>query len=343
MRTILAVETSCDETAAAIVNSDKQVLAHKILSQTEHKKRGGVIPEIASRAHMEHLGGIIKGAIEKSNLNFCDLDAIAATSGPGLIGGLIVGTMMAKAIAHAAQKPFIAVNHLEAHVLVIRLLYEVKFPFLVLLISGGHCQFLIAQNVGKYIKLGETLDDSLGEAFDKVAKMLGLSYPGGPLVERLAKKGDGTRFKLPRAMVKRSGCDFSFSGIKTAVRNLVQELKMSEQDVCDVCASFQECVSDILLDRVKNAVAMAASLNIKINDFVITGGVAANNFLREKLKKHINLNILSPPNHLCTDNAIMVGWAGIERLEKNYIDPLNFAPRPKWELVEPLTAKLGGE
>ncbi|MDR2978166.1 MAG: tRNA (adenosine(37)-N6)-threonylcarbamoyltransferase complex transferase subunit TsaD [Rickettsiales bacterium] len=332
MKTILAVETSCDETAAAIVNSDKQVLAHEILSQTEHKKRGGVIPEIASRAHMEHLSDLIKSAIEKSNLNFCDLDAIAATSGPGLIGGLIVGTMMAKAIAHAAQKPFIAVNHLEAHALVIRLLYEVKFPFLVLLISGGHCQFLIAQGVGKYIKLGETLDDSLGEAFDKVAKMLGLSYPGGPLIEKLAKKGDGTRFKLPRAMKKRPGCDLSFSGIKTAVKNLVQELEMSEQDVCDVCASFQECVSDILLGRVKNAVIMAASLNIKINDFVITGGVAANNFLREKLKKHINLNVFFPPSNLCTDNAAMVGWTGIEKLQKSYMDSLNFAPRPKWEL-----------
>ncbi|MGL9758761.1 MAG: tRNA (adenosine(37)-N6)-threonylcarbamoyltransferase complex transferase subunit TsaD [Wolbachia sp.] len=332
MKTILAVETSCDETAVAIVNSDKQVLAHEILSQTEHKKRGGVIPEVASRAHMEHLSGLIRSAVEKSNLNFCDLNAIAATSGPGLMGGLIVGTMMAKAIAHVAQKPFIAVNHLEAHALVIRLLHEVKFPFLVLLISGGHCQFLIAQDVGKYIKLGETLDDSLGEAFDKVAKMLGLSYPGGPLIEKLAKKGNGARFKLPRAMIKRSGCNFSFSGIKTAVKNLVQELKMGEQDVCDVCASFQECISDILLDRVSNAIVMAESLNIKINDFVITGGVAANNFLREKLTEHINLNIFFPPNNLCTDNAVMVGWAGIERLQKNYIDPLNFAPRPKWEL-----------
>ncbi|MDE5061726.1 tRNA (adenosine(37)-N6)-threonylcarbamoyltransferase complex transferase subunit TsaD [Wolbachia endosymbiont of Drosophila tsacasi] len=332
MKTILAVETSCDETAVAIVNSEKQVLAHEILSQTEHKKRGGVIPEIASRAHMEHLSGLIKSAVEKSNLNFCDLNAIAATSGPGLIGGLIVGTIMAKAIAHVAQKPFIAVNHLEAHALVIKLLHEVTFPFLVLLISGGHCQFLIAQDVGKYIKLGETLDDSLGEAFDKVAKMLDLSYPGGPLIEKLAKKGNGARFKLPRAMIKRSGCNFSFSGIKTAVKNLVQKLEMSEQDVCDMCASFQECISDILLDRVSNAIIMAESLNIKINDFVITGGVAANNFLREKLKKHTNLNIFFPPNNLCTDNAVMVGWAGIERLQKNYIDPLNFAPRPKWEL-----------
>ncbi|WP_168463949.1 tRNA (adenosine(37)-N6)-threonylcarbamoyltransferase complex transferase subunit TsaD [Wolbachia endosymbiont of Ctenocephalides felis wCfeT] len=332
MKTILAIETSCDETAVAAVNSNKQVLAHEILSQAEHRTRGGVIPEIASRAHMDHLDGLIKSAMEKSNLNFRDLDAIAATSGPGLIGGLIVGTMMAKGIAHAAQKPFIAVNHLEAHALVIRLLQEVKFPFLVLLVSGGHCQFLIAQDVGKYIKLGETLDDSLGEAFDKVAKTLGLSYPGGPIIERLAQKGDGTRFKLPRAMIKRTGCDFSFSGIKTAVKNLVQKLEMNEKDVCDMCASFQECVSDVLLDRVKNAIQMTESLNIKVSDFVLTGGVAANNFLRKKLQKHINLNILCPPNNLCTDNAIMVAWAGIERLERNYIDSLNFAPRSKWEL-----------
>ncbi|MDF0607580.1 tRNA (adenosine(37)-N6)-threonylcarbamoyltransferase complex transferase subunit TsaD [Wolbachia endosymbiont of Onchocerca gibsoni] len=332
MKTILAVETSCDETAVVIINSAKQVLTHEIFSQTEHKERGGIIPEIASRAHMEHLSNLIKSAINKSNINFCDLDAVAATSGPGLIGGLIVGTMMTKAIAHVTQKPFIAVNHLEAHALVIRLLYEVEFPFLVLLISGGHCQLLIAQDVGKYIKLGETLDDSLGEAFDKVAKMLNLNYPGGPLIEKLAKKGDGTRFKFPRAMIKRSGCNFSFSGIKTSVKNLVQKLKMDEQDVHDICASFQECISDILLDRVKNAIIMAASLNIKIKDLVITGGVAANNFLKGKLKKYINLNIFSPPSNLCTDNAIMVGWAGIERLKRNYIDPLNFAPRPKWEL-----------
>ncbi|QKX02455.1 tRNA (adenosine(37)-N6)-threonylcarbamoyltransferase complex transferase subunit TsaD [Wolbachia endosymbiont of Dirofilaria (Dirofilaria) immitis] len=332
MKTILAVETSCDETAVVIVNSARQVLAHEILSQTEHKERGGVVPEIASRAHMEHLSGLIKSAMNKSNLNFYDLDAVAATSGPGLIGGLIVGTMMVKAIAHVTQKPFIAVNHLEAHVLVIRLLYEIKFPFLVLLMSGGHCQFLIAQDVGKYIKLGETLDDSLGEAFDKVAKMLDLSYPGGPLIERLAKKGDGTRFKLPRAMVKRSGCNFSFSGIKTAVKKLVRELKLNEQDICDVCASFQECISDILLDRVKNAIIMATSLNIKINDFIITGGVAANNFLKGKLKRYVNLNVFFPPSNLCTDNAIMVGWTGIERLRRNYVDPLNFAPKPKWEL-----------
>ncbi|WCR54206.1 MAG: tRNA N6-adenosine threonylcarbamoyltransferase [Wolbachia endosymbiont of Ctenocephalides orientis wCori] len=332
MKTILAIETSCDETAVAIVNSDKQVVIQEIVSQAEHKARGGVIPELASRAHMNHLDSLVKNAIEKSNLNFCDLDAIAATSGPGLIGGLIVGTMMGKAIAHATNKPFIAVNHLEAHALVIRLLHEVKFPFLVLLISGGHCQFLIAQDVGKYIKLGETLDDSLGEAFDKVAKTLGSSYPGGPIIEKLAQRGDGTRFKFPRAMIKRAGCDFSFSGIKTAVKNLVQKLEMNERNICDVCASFQECVSDILLDRVKNAIQMAERQNIKINDFVITGGVAANNFLRGKLEQHIDLNVFFPPNNLCTDNAIMVGWAGIERLQRDYIDSLNFAPRYKWEL-----------
>lgn len=331
-KTILAVETSCDETAVAIVKSNKQVLAHEILSQTEHKTRGGVIPELASRSHMNHLSNLIESAMTKSNLNFSDLSAIAATSGPGLIGGLIVGTMMAKGIAHATKKTFIAVNHLEAHALVVRLMYEVKFPFLVLLISGGHCQFLIAQDVSKYIKFGETLDDSLGEAFDKVARMLGLNYPGGPLIEKLAKNGDGTRFNFPRAMIKHSGCNFSFSGVKTSVKNVLQKLEMNEQNICDVCASFQECVSDILLNRVKNAIIMAKSLNIKIHDFVITGGVAANEFLREKLKEHINLNIFFPPRHLCTDNAIMVGWAGIERLQKNYTDSLNCPPRSRWEL-----------
>lgn len=331
---VLAVETSCDETAVAVVKSNKQILAHEILSQKEHKTRGGVVPEIASRAHMNHLSGLIKCAIETSKIKLSSFNAIAATSGPGLIGGLIVGTMMAKAIAHATNKPFIAINHLEAHALVIRLIHEVKFPFLVLLISGGHCQFLIAQDVGKYIKLGETLDDSLGEAFDKVAKMLNLGYPGGPLVEELAKKGDSKRFKLPRAMTKRAGCDFSFSGIKTSVRNLLQKLKMNKEDVCDICASFQECASDILLDRTNNAVIMAKSLGIEVNDFVITGGVAANKFLRKKLEENIKLNILFPPINLCTDNAIMVGWAGIERLQRNYIDSLDFPPRARWELNE---------
>ncbi|MDN5248111.1 MAG: tRNA (adenosine(37)-N6)-threonylcarbamoyltransferase complex transferase subunit TsaD [Wolbachia endosymbiont of Tyrophagus putrescentiae] len=328
----LAIETSCDETAVAIVSSDKQVLAHEILSQTEHKMRGGVIPELASRAHMNHLSGLVKSAMEKSGLTFSDLDAIAATSGPGLIGGLIVGTMMAKAIAHATKKPFIAVNHLEAHILVIRLIHEVKFPFLTLLISGGHCQFLIAQDVGKYIKLGETLDDSVGEAFDKVAKMLGMDYPGGPLIEKLAEKGDGTRFKFPRAMIKRSGCDFSFSGIKTSVKNLLQKLDMNEQDMCDICASFQECISDIILHKVNNAIAMAESLDIKVHNFIVTGGVAANKFLRGRLEKYIDLNVFFPPHHLCTDNAIMVGWAGIERLQRNYTDSLDFSPRSRWDL-----------
>ncbi|WFW29938.1 MAG: tRNA (adenosine(37)-N6)-threonylcarbamoyltransferase complex transferase subunit TsaD [Wolbachia endosymbiont of Menacanthus eurysternus] len=332
MKTVLAIETSCDETATAIVNSNKQILAHEVISQVEHKKYGGVVPEIASRAHMEYLSNLIKSSMRKSNLDFCDMDAIASTSGPGLIGGLIVGTMTAKAIAHVIQKPFIAINHLEAHILVIRLIYKIKFPFLVLLISGGHCQFLITQDVGKHIKIGESLDDSLGETFDKIARMLGLGYPGGPIIEKLAKRGDDTKFKLPRAMKNHLGCNFSFSGIKTAVKTLVQSFKMNEQDIQDMCASFQKCISDILLDRVKNAIIIATSLNIKINDFVVTGGVAANKYLRKSLKRHINLNVFFPPKNLCTDNAIMVGWTGIEKLQKGHIDPLNFMPKPKWEL-----------
>ncbi|OEY87010.1 tRNA (adenosine(37)-N6)-threonylcarbamoyltransferase complex transferase subunit TsaD [Wolbachia pipientis] len=332
--TILAIETSCDETAVAIINSNREILAHEIISQTEHKIHGGVIPEVASRAHMEHLGYLVKNAIKTSGLNFIDLAAIAATSGPGLIGGLMVGTMMAKAISHAIKKPFIAVNHLEAHALVIRLLHKVEFPFLVLLISGGHCQFLIAQDIGKYIKLGKTLDDSIGEAFDKIARMLGLGYPGGPIIEEFAKHGNGKRFNFPRAMIKRQGCDFSFSGIKTAVKILLKRLKLNERNICDICASFQECVSDILLDRVNNAITMAKSLNFTLNDFVISGGVAANNFLTENLKKHIYLNILSPPKHLCTDNAVMVGWVGIERLQRGYINSIDFAPKAKWSLED---------
>ncbi len=331
-QTVLAIETSCDETAVAVVNSDREVLAHEIISQEDHKIHGGVIPEVASRAHMEHLGNLIENAMKTANLNFADLDAISATLGPGLIGGLIVGSMMAKAIAHAKNKPFIAVNHLEAHALVVRLLHKLEFPFLLLLISGGHCQFLVAQNVGQYIKLGETLDDSIGEAFDKVARMLGLGYPGGPIIEELAKKGNGKRFNFPRAMIRRQGCDFSFSGIKTAVKNLLKNLELNEQNIADISASFQECISDILLDRVNNAIIMAKSFKYEISNFVITGGVAANKFLTENLKNHIHLNILSPPKYLCTDNAIMVAWAGIERLQKGYIDSLEFAPKAKWNL-----------
>ncbi len=334
-KVVLAIETSCDETAVAIVKSNRQILAHEILSQQEHKAYGGVFPEVASRAHMDNLERLTEQAMKKSFLEFCDLDAIAVTAGPGLIGGLIVGLMMAKAIASVANKPFIAVNHLEAHALVVRLLHTVEFPFLLLIISGGHCQFLVAQDVGKYIQLGTTLDDSLGETFDKVAKMLGLEYPGGPIIEKKAIKGDSKKFNFPRALIRRPGCDFSFSGIKTSVRNLIQKITINEDSTCDICASFQECVSDILIDRIDNACNMLKSLRIQVNNFVVTGGVAANNFLRGKLEKcalQNNLNIFFPPNNLCTDNAIMVGWAGIERLQKNLTNSLDFPPKARWPL-----------
>ncbi|UWI83227.1 tRNA (adenosine(37)-N6)-threonylcarbamoyltransferase complex transferase subunit TsaD [Wolbachia endosymbiont of Howardula sp.] len=333
MKTVLAIETSCDDTSVAIVTSNKQVLAHQTISQKEHIKFGGVVPEIAARNHMTHLKDLIQSTLYTANLNCHDLYAIAATTGPGLIGGLIVGTMMAKAIAHVIQKPFISVNHLEAHALVIRLLYDIQFPFLVLLISGGHCKLLIAQNVGQYIQLGTTLDDALGEVFDKVAKMLGLQYPGGPIIERYAKQGNGKKFRLPRAMLGRVGCDFSFSGLKTSVQNLVRSIEMTKQNIYDICASFQTCVIDILLDRINNAIIMTESLDIKINNVVVTGGVASNQFLIQKLQKIIKLNIFVPPHALCTDNAVMVGWTGIEMLHKNCIASLNCIPRAKWELV----------
>ncbi|WP_339048535.1 tRNA (adenosine(37)-N6)-threonylcarbamoyltransferase complex transferase subunit TsaD [Candidatus Mesenet endosymbiont of Phosphuga atrata] len=328
---VLAIETSCDETAVAVIKSNKQVLSHEILSQQEHKVYGGVFPEMASRAHMDNLEHLVKQAMK--DIKFHDLDAVAATAGPGLIGGLIVGLMMAKGIANAADKPFIAINHLEAHALVVRLLHTVDFPFLLLIVSGGHCQFLVAQDVGKYTQLGTTLDDSLGETFDKVARVLGLQYPGGPIVESKALKGDGKKFNFPRALKKRPGCDFSFSGIKTSVRNLVHKIEINEENVCDICASFQECISDILIDRINNACSMLESL--KIQNFVVTGGVAANNFLRSRIEEcalQNNLNIFFPPNNLCTDNAVMVGWAGIERLQKNFINSLDFPPKAKWPL-----------
>lgn len=332
-KVVLAIETSCDETAVAVVKSNKQVLSHEILSQQEHKAYGGVFPEIASRAHMDNLELLVKRAMK--DVKFHDLDAVAVTAGPGLIGGLIVGLMMAKGIASAADKPFIAVNHLEAHALVVRLLHTVEFPFLLLIISGGHCQFLVAQDVGKYIQLGTTLDDSLGETFDKVARILGLQYPGGPIVESKALKGDGKKFHFPRALTKRPGCDFSFSGIKTSVRNLVQKIEVNEENICDICASFQECISDILTDRISNACSMLKSLNVQVNSFVVTGGVAANNFLRNGIEKcalQNSLNIFFPPSNLCTDNAVMVGWAGIERLQKNLVNSLDFPPKARWPL-----------
>ena len=337
---ILGIETSCDETAAAIVRGDKTVLANIVLSQTEeHLPYGGVVPEIAARAHMEHIEAIIGKALSDADVSFEELDAIAATGGPGLIGGVIVGVMAAKAIASVHSKPFIAVNHLEGHALTARLTGDAPFPFLLLLVSGGHCQFLAVRGVGQYERLGGTMDDALGEAFDKTAKMLGLSYPGGPQVEVLARKGNPRAYLFPVPMKGREGCDFSFSGLKTAVRLKVAELggALNEQQMADVCASFQYTALACLTDRMKNAIAMFKALCPEGNQVVVAGGVAANQYLRagmEQVAKEHGFSLTAPPIALCTDNAAMIAWAGIERYTLGLTDGMDFEPRARWPLAD---------
>jgi N6-L-threonylcarbamoyladenine synthase len=349
---ILGIESSCDETAAAIVSDDvnkqARILSNIVLSQEEeHRPYGGIVPEIAARAHLEHVDHIIDEAMRKANVSFADLDGVAATGGPGLIGGVIVGVMSAKAIASVYKKPFIAVNHLEGHALTARLTFDVEFPYLLLLVSGGHCQLLIVEGVGKYKRLGTTVDDALGEAFDKCAKMLGLGYPGGPIVEAAAKLGDGTRFNLPRPMLGRPECHFSFSGLKTAVRRQIDKLSlnaMSDQDVADLCASFQQAVGDVLIDRCRNALGQFKKLHPKGNTLVVAGGVAANKTLGARLSElevAENIKLVIPPAKLCTDNAAMVAWAGLEHLQAGNFNSLDFKPRPRWPLDPAAPAAIG--
>lgn len=335
---VLGIETSCDETAAAVVRADRAVLGEALFSQlSEHRPYGGVVPEIAARAHLVHLDDMIRRAMQQAGLGFADLDGVAATGGPGLIGGVIVGVMTAKAIALAHDLPFLAVNHLEGHALTARLTDDASFPYLLLLVSGGHCQLLAVEGIGRYRRLGTTIDDAVGEAFDKTAKMLGLGYPGGPAVEKAADRGDPARFPLPRPMVGRPGCDFSFSGLKTAVRRHIERLPpgpIDDRTLADMAASFQVAVGDILADRCLNAMERfragwgGATL-------VVAGGVAANRHLRQRLGEaaaSAGMELIAPPLRLCTDNAAMVAWAGIERLRLGLSDALDFAPRPRWPL-----------
>lgn len=351
--TVLGIETSCDETAAAIVTRDgkgPRIVAQRLLSQLDdHAPYGGVVPEIAARSHLSHLDRLVAETLAESGLGWDDLDAVAATAGPGLIGGVIVGVLTAKGIALARDLPFIAVNHLEGHALTARLTVAedapVDFPYLLLLVSGGHCQFLIVEGVGQYIRLGTTIDDAVGEAFDKTAKLLGLGYPGGPAVERAAAAGNATRFPLPRPLKGRDGCDFSFAGLKTAVRHAAEALPpgpLKPQDMADLAASFQAAVADVLADRAENAIAMfhakhAPGSNGQGTHLVVAGGVAANSALRARLTDVAaahNLTLTAPPPALCTDNAAMIAWAGLERFAAGLTDPLDTAPRPRWPLEE---------
>jgi N6-L-threonylcarbamoyladenine synthase len=340
---VLGIETSCDETAAAVVTGDRRILADEVFSQIEdHRPFGGVVPEVAARAHLELIDGVVDRAMEKSGVTLDGLDAVAVTGGPGLIGGVLVGVMTAKAIAAVKKKPFIAVNHLEGHALTARLTDGLDFPYLLLLVSGGHCQLLIVKGVGQYKRLGTTIDDALGEAFDKTAKMLGLGFPGGPAVEKAAAMGDRERFPLPRPLKGRPGADFSFSGLKTKVRQTIEGLPegpLQDRDVADLCASFQAAAEDTLADRVGNAMAAFRELypetSLPVPAFVAAGGVAANRAIRSRLQSlsgEKGFQFVAPPPNLCTDNAAMIAWAGIERLRLDDTDGMDFQARPRWPL-----------
>lgn len=346
---VLGIETSCDETAVAIVDDAKNILSNLVISQINiHKEFGGVVPEIAARNHIDVIEGLVKKALQDSNLNFDDIDGIAVTSGPGLIGGLIVGVMVAKSLALALKKPLIAVNHLEGHILTARLTSDLEFPFLTLLVSGGHCQILNVRKFADYELIGKTLDDALGECFDKVAQMIGEDYPGGPKIEVMAKIGDQNRFKFPRPLVdsdfkKINIYNFSFSGLKTAVRREIERLTgesfssssfklLSAVDKNDICASLQRVIVEILVNRLNNVLSSFDFAENRPKSLVICGGVAANQFIFTNLEIWCAKNGLSlhvPDIKLCTDNAAMIAWAGLERLQNGYESDLFFKPMAK--------------
>jgi N6-L-threonylcarbamoyladenine synthase len=338
---VLGIETTCDETAAAVVertgDGEGRILSNVVLSQIgEHAEFGGVVPEIAARAHVEAIDRIIVKAMGEAKVSFGALDGVAAAAGPGLIGGVIVGLTTAKAIALAHRKPLIAVNHLEAHALTARLTNGVEFPYCLFLASGGHTQILAVRGIGDYVRLGGTLDDAIGEAFDKTAKLLGLGYPGGPLVEREAERGDPQRFALPRPMNGRRDADFSLSGLKTALRLEAEKIApLSDQDVADLCASFQQAVVDVVKDRLRSGLRMFRLRVDAPKALVCAGGVAANQAIRKILQRvafEVGTELVAPPPPLCTDNGAMIAWAGAERLALGLTDSLSVAPRARWPL-----------
>jgi N6-L-threonylcarbamoyladenine synthase len=349
---VLGIETSCDETAAAVVTRDRaghgRILSNIVRSQwEEHRPYGGVVPEIAARAHIDCLDELVAAAMREAGIEFQDLDAVAATAGPGLVGGLIVGLVTGKAIAFAAGCPLVAVNHLEAHALTVGLSEGLRPPYLLLLVSGGHTQLLLVRGVGRYERLGTTVDDALGEAFDKTAKLLGLGFPGGPAVERAARDGDPGRFDLPRPMLGRAEPHFSFAGLKTAVRRRAQTLApLAGQDVADLCASFEAAVTESVADRCRRAIEIAAGRLAPgaLRHLVVAGGVAANARLRSALQQVAAQHVITlhvPPVGLCTDNAAMIAWAGAERLVRGWTDDLDAPVRPRWPLDAAAAPAIG--
>lgn len=339
MSLILGLESSCDETAAALVTSDRRILAHKLAGQEEaHRPFGGVVPEIAARAHVERMTPLVQAALEEAGISLSDVDAIAATAGPGLIGGVMVGLVTAKALAHASGKPLIALNHLEGHALSPRLADpDLAFPYLLLLVSGGHCQLLLVEGVGAYRRLATTIDDAAGEAFDKTAKLLGLGFPGGPAVERAALLGDPKAVPLPRPLAGSAEPHFSFAGLKSAV------LRARDAGVYrpeDIAASFQQAVIDCLIDRTARAIGRAPQATA----LVMAGGVAANTPIRtaiEGLATRNGMRFVAPPLWLCTDNGAMIAWAGAERFAAGLVDGLDAPARPRWPL-DPTAEKARG-
>ncbi len=352
--TILGIESSCDDTAAAVVRQAgdhaPEILSNIVMGQTElHAAFGGVVPEIAARAHTEKLDHAVEAAMAASGLNLKDIDAIAVTSGPGLIGGVLAGVMTAKGLATATGKPLIGVNHLAGHALTPRLTDSLPFPYLMLLVSGGHCQFLVAHAPDHFTRLGGTIDDAPGEAFDKVAKLLGLPQPGGPNVERAATEGDANRFSFPRPLLDRPGCDMSFSGLKTALMRTRDGLVADRQaltanDRADLCAGFQAAIADVLAEKSRRAVAEYLSVASDAHTFAVAGGVAANQTIRASLKRvanYLDVAFTAPPLALCTDNAAMIAWAGLELFRAGHRDGTSLAARPRWPLDRTSQPMLG--
>ncbi len=350
---ILGIESSCDDTAAAVVrhgDDGSEILASEVYGQTQlHAEFGGVVPEIAARAHTEKLDHIVEAALAKSGVSLAQIDAIAVTAGPGLIGGVMAGVMCAKGLAAGAGKPLIGVNHLAGHALTPRLTDGLSFPYLMLLVSGGHCQFLIALSPTRFERLGGTIDDAPGEAFDKTAKLIGLPQPGGPAIEKAAERGDPKKYKFPRPLLDRDGCDMSFSGLKTAVlrerdRVIGSKDGLTRQEQSDLAAGFQDAVVDVLVEKTRRALAAYMALNPADPTIAVAGGVAANGPIRsglQKLAKDHGAHFTAPPLALCTDNAAMIAWVGVERFRLGLFNDLSLAARPRWPLDTTSAPMLG--
>lgn len=352
--TVLGLESSCDDTAAAVVRHTPgempDILASTVYGQTDlHAAFGGVVPEIAARAHAEKLDVSVKQAMEAAGLGFDAIDAIAVTAGPGLIGGVLSGVMCAKGLSAALGKPLIGVNHLAGHALTPRLTDQTEFPYLMLLVSGGHCQFLLAHGPEEFTRLGGTIDDAPGEAFDKTARLLGLPQPGGPSVEQAAKSGDPKRWRLPRPLLDRPGCDMSFSGLKTAILRARDEVVaakggLTEQDRSDLAAGFQAAVTDVLAEKTRRALQLYLAENPSTPTIAVAGGVAANQAIRSRLQEvcaEFGVAFTAPPLALCTDNAAMIAYAGMERFRAGHSDDMTLAARPRWPLDKKAPALLG--